>query len=79
MRKTMRKLGYKNTSFAGIKRVYEKYENGYIIGIAYTEIGEICDYYVYKKNRKFTSMNDIDNLKLAYKKLLDDLRSLRNG
>ena len=75
----MRKLGYKNTSLCGIKRVYEKLEKGFIIGIAYTEIGEICDYYVYKKNRKFSSMSDIDNLTLAYKTLLEDLRSLRNG
>lgn len=78
MKRTMSRLGYKNTSFFGIKRVYEKSENGFIIGIAYTEIGEICDYYVYKRNRKFCSYEDIDNLKLAMKTLTNDLEKLRN-
>lgn len=75
----MRKLGYKNTHKHGIKRVYEKKVGNYMLAIAYTEIGEICDYYVYYLKRKFINLQEIDELKEKYKMLLEDLRRLRNG
>lgn len=79
MRATMRRLGYRNTHKYHEKRVYEKNENGFILGIAFTEIGEICDFYVYKRNKKFLTQKDIDNLQIEYRTLLNDLRRLANG
>lgn len=78
MTKVMRKLGYKKTQESPTKITFEKKEYEHFIGICYTPLGEISDYYIYKQYRKITCQQDIDNTQAAYKILLRDLEKLQN-